>query len=130
MKCKVCGGTGVIQGQAPGLVSCCSACDGKGFIKQTDCLTEVKSGTADFAVLDAQLAKSYCGKGNYADLQIVDDLSSDVEYYAIGFKKGSDLTAKVNEQLVKLAEDGTIKKIAEEYEVLNTTILDYSDQVK
>ncbi len=102
----------------------------KGCPKQTDCLNEVNAMTADFAVLDAQLAKSYCGKGNYADLQIVDGLSSDVEYYAIGFKKGSDLTAKVNEQLVKLAEDGTIKKIAEEYEVLNTTILDYSDQVK
>lgn len=36
MKCKVCGGTGVIQGQAPGLVSCCPACDGKGFIEQTN----------------------------------------------------------------------------------------------
>ena len=86
--------------------------------------------TANFAVLDAQLAKSYCGKGNYADLQILDDLSSDVEYYAIGFKKGSELTAKVNGQLVALAKDGTIKKLAEKYGVLNTTILDYSDQVK
>ena len=102
----------------------------KSFAKQTDCLNEVNAKTADFAVLDAQLAKSYCGKGNYADLQIVDGLSSDVEYYAIGFKKGSDLTAKVNEQLVKLAENGTIKKLAEKYGVLNTTILDYSDQVK
>ena len=36
MKCKVCGGTGVIQGQAPGLVSCCPACDGKGFIEMTN----------------------------------------------------------------------------------------------
>ena len=61
---------------------------------------------------------------------IVDDLSSDVEYYAIGFKKDSELTAKINEQLVKLAEDGTIKTIAEKYEVINTTILDYSDQIK
>ncbi len=102
----------------------------KGCPKQTDCLNEVNAMTANFAVLDAQLAKSYCGKGNYADLKIVDDLSSDVEYYAIGFKKGSELTAKVNEQLVKLAKDGTIKKIAEKYDVLNTTILDYSDQVK
>ena len=102
----------------------------KGCPKQTDCLTEVNAMTADFAVLDAQLAKSYCGKGDYADLMIVEDLSSDVEYYAIGFKKGSELTAKVNEQLVKLAKDGTIKKIAEKYDVLNTTILDYADQVK
>ena len=36
MKCKVCGGTGVIQGQAPGLVSCCPACGSKGFIEQTN----------------------------------------------------------------------------------------------
>ena len=30
MKCKVCGGAGVIQGQAPYIVSCCPACDGTG----------------------------------------------------------------------------------------------------
>lgn len=102
----------------------------KGCTKQTDCLMEVNALTADFAVLDAQLAKTYCGKGNYEDLMIVEALSSDVEYYAIGFKKDSELTAKVNAELVKLAADGTIKKIAEKYEVLNTTILDYSDQVK
>ncbi len=100
----------------------------KGFTKQTDCLFEVNAGTADFAVLDAQLAKSYCGKGDYADLVVVDSLSSDVEYYAIGFKKGSELTANVNEQLEALAADGTIAKLAEKYDVANTAITDFSDQ--
>ena len=100
----------------------------KGFMKQTDCLFEVNAGTADFAVLDAQLAKSYAGKGDYASIAIVDALSSDVEYYAIGFKKGSDLPAKVNEQLEKLAADGTIAKLAEQYDVANTAITDFSDQ--
>ena len=100
----------------------------KGFIKQTDCLFEVNAGTADFAVLDAQLAKSYAGKGDYANIVIIDSLSSDVEYYAIGFKKGSELTAKVNEQLEKLAKDGTIAKLAEKYGVANTAITDFSDQ--
>ena len=100
----------------------------KGFTKQTDCLFEVNAGTCDFAVLDAQLAKSYAGKGDYTALTIVDELSSDVEYYAIGFKKGSDLTAKVNEQLEKLAADGTIAKIAKKYGVENTAITDFSDQ--
>ena len=100
----------------------------KGFTKQTDCLFEVKSGTADFAVVDSQLAKSYCGKGDYENLEIVDTLSSDVEYYAIGFKKGSELTAKVNEALEKLADDGTISKIAKEYGVENTAITDFSNQ--
>ena len=100
----------------------------KGFLQQTDCLMEVKSGAADFAVLDAQLAKSYCGKGDYTDLMIVDGLSSNVEFYAIGFKKGSELTAKVNEQLEKLAADGTIAQLAEKYGVSNTAITDFSDQ--
>ena len=100
----------------------------KGFLKQTDCLFEVNAGTADFAVLDAQLAKSYAGQGDYAGLAIVDDLSSDVEYYAIGFKKGSDLTAKVNEQLEKLAADGTIAELAKKYGVENTAITDFADQ--
>ena len=98
------------------------------FDYQTTALMEVLAGTVDFAVLDAQLAKSYCGKGDYADLAIVDALSSDVEYYAIGFKKGSELTAKVNEQLVVLAADGTIAALAEKYGVANTAITDFSDQ--
>lgn len=100
----------------------------KGFTKQTECLYEVNAGTAGFAVVDAQLAKSYCGKGDYANLVIVDALSSDVEYYAIGFEKGSDLTAKVNDQLVALAANGTIVTLAEKYGVSNTAITDFSDQ--
>jgi ABC-type amino acid transport substrate-binding protein len=102
--------------------------DIKGFPYQTDCLMEVNSGSRDFAVVDAQLAKSYCGKGDYADLEIIDALSSDVEYYAIGFKKGSDLTAQVNAQLEALAADGTIAALAEKYGVANTAITDFSDQ--
>ena len=100
----------------------------KGCNVQTECLMEVNSGAADFAVLDAQLAKAYVGNGDYAGLKIVEDLSSDVEYYAIGFKKGSELTANVNEQLDKLGADGTIAKLAEKYGVANTAITDFADQ--
>ena len=100
----------------------------KDFPYQTDCLMEVNSGSADFAVLDAQLAKAYCGQGDYANLQIVEELSSEVEYYAIGFKKGSALTAEVNAQLEALAADGTIKTLAEKYGVANTAITDFADQ--
>ena len=102
----------------------------KGVTKQTDALLEVNTGSAYFCVLDAQLADNYVGKGDYAELTVVEALTSDVEYYAIGFKKGSDLTAKVNEQLEKLAADGTIKKLAEKYGVENTVILDFSSQKK
>ena len=100
----------------------------KPFDVQTKCIFEVNAGTSDFAVVDAQLAKSYVGKGDYTGLAIVEALSSDVEYYGIGFKKGSELTAKVNEQLEKLAADGTIAKLAEKYGVANTAITDFSDQ--
>ena len=102
--------------------------DIKGFPYQTDCLLEVNSGSRDFAVLDAQLAKSYCGKGDYADLEMVDALSSEAEFYAVGFKKGSDLTAQVNAQLEALAADGTIAQLAEKYGVASTAITDFSDQ--
>ena len=100
----------------------------KSALKQTDCLFEVLSGAADFAVVDEKLAQSYAGKGDYADLSIIDGLSSEVEYYAIGFKKGSDLTAKVNEQLAKLGADGTIADLAKKYGVENTAITDFSNQ--
>ncbi len=102
----------------------------KGFLKQTECLTEIKAGTADFAVVDEQLAKSYVGKGDYADLEVVDALTSDVEYYAIGFKKGSLLTANVNAQLEALAKDGTIASLAQKYgkEAALPVITDFADQ--
>ena len=103
----------------------------KAFDVQTKCIFEVNAGTADFAVVDAQLAKSYCGQGDYANLKIVEGLESDVEYYAIGFKKGSDLTAQVNSTLEALAKDGTIAAIAAKYpKVQNSVITDFADQKK
>ncbi len=102
----------------------------KGATVQTDGLREVKAGTADFAVLDAQLAKSYCGIGDYSSLKILENVSSEVEYYAIGFEKGSELTALVNAELEKLGADGTIAALAEKYGVSNTAIKDFSDQKK
>ena len=101
----------------------------KAFDVQTKCIFEVNAGTADFAVVDEQLAKSYVGKGDYANLQIVEALSSDVEFYAIGFKKGNPLVKSVNEQLEALAADGTIAELAEKYpKVKNSVITDFSNQ--
>lgn len=95
---------------------------------QTDALMEVNAGTKDFAVVDVLLAKSMCGKGDYANLKMVDALASDVEFYAIGFKKDSELTANVNAQLEALAADGAITTIAKKYGVENTAIIDFSNQ--
>ena len=100
----------------------------KGVASQLDAMKELSLGAVDFVVVDEQLAKAYVGKGDYADFAISDKLYSDAEYYAIGFKKGSELTANVNEALEELAADGTIAKLAEKYGVSNTAITDFSDQ--
>lgn len=95
---------------------------------QLDAMREISMGTAQFAVVDDQLARAYVGKGDYADLAIVETVSGVEEFYAIGFKKESALTAKVNGALEELAADGTIARLAEKYGVSNTVILDFSDQ--
>lgn len=100
----------------------------KGVTAQLDAMKELSMGAVDFVVVDEQLAKAYVGKGDYADFAISDKVYSDAEYYAIGFKKGSDLTAKVNSALEQLGADGTIAKLAEKYGVSNTAITDFSDQ--
>lgn len=94
---------------------------------QLDALNALSLGNADFVVLDEQLATAYVGKGDYAGFEIVTTLSGDPEYYAIGFKKDSDLTEKVNKALEELAADGTIASLARKYN-LNTAITDFSDQ--
>lgn len=99
----------------------------KGCLSQLDAMKNLSLGTADFVVVDEQLAKAYVGKGDYANMEIVTTLSGDPEYYAIGFKKGSELTAKVNQVLEELAADGTIDTIAKRYNLV-TAITDFSDQ--
>ncbi|MBR4287970.1 MAG: transporter substrate-binding domain-containing protein [Clostridia bacterium] len=100
----------------------------KGVTAQMDALKDLALGTVDFAVLDAQLAKANIGKGDYTGLAIVETIKSEGEYYAIGFKKGSDLTAKVNGALEALAADGTISTIAAKYNLTNTAVTDFADQ--
>ena len=85
------------------------------FSAQNATFMEVKGGKSDFAVVDILLAQNICGKGDFADLTIVDSIELDAEYYAIGFKKGSDLTAKVNAAIKELEENGTLKTLAKKY---------------
>jgi polar amino acid transport system substrate-binding protein len=96
---------------------------------QLDAIREVNSGTAQYAIVDFLLAKSIAGKGDYADIAINEAIELPIEYYAIGFKKGSDLTAKVNEKLVEYAESGYLAQLAEKYGYSNQVITDYSDQI-
>lgn len=82
---------------------------------QINAFTEAKSGAVDFIVVDIILAKNICGKGDYQDLAIVEAIELDSEIYAIGFKKGSDLTAKVNEAIKTLEENGKLMELAKKY---------------
>ena len=50
-----------------------------------------------------------------ADLAIVEAIELDSEIYAVGFKKGSDLTAKVNDAIKTLNENGKLMEIATKY---------------
>lgn len=90
---------------------------------QADALLEVKSGTAEAAVIDLTMAKAMTGAGtDYADLMIVDSIDMMDEEYAIGFRVGSDITAKVNEIIAQLTADNTLKTLAEKYDLTDLLI--------
>ncbi len=81
---------------------------------QSDALLEVKSGSVDACVIDITMAKAMTGEGtSYADLGYSVEMTS--ENYGIGFRKGSDLTAKVNEITKELTESGFMDTIGEKY---------------
>ena len=82
---------------------------------QINAFTEVKSGAVDFIVVDILLAQNICGEADYADLAIVEAIELDSEIYAVGFKKGSPLTAKVNAAIKELEENGKLMELAKKY---------------
>ena len=83
---------------------------------QDNALMEVAAGTADACVIDITMANNMTGEGtSYASLGVGIELTS--ENYGIGFRKGSDLTAKLNELMKKWMKDGTLQGLADKYGV-------------
>ena len=81
---------------------------------QAAALMEVSAGTSDACVIDITMAKAMTGEGtSYADLAPGISLTS--EEYGDGFRKDSDVTAKVNEIMDKLKADGTMQALADKY---------------
>lgn len=81
---------------------------------QAAALMEVAAGTSDACVIDITMANAMTGPGtSYADLAPGISLTS--EEYGIGFRKDSDVTAKVNEIMDELIADGTLPALAEKY---------------
>lgn len=83
---------------------------------QAAALMEVAGGTADAAVIDALMAGAMVGEGtNYANLTY--SLSLNSEEYGVGFRKGSDLAAALNDFFKAAYADGTLIACAEAYGV-------------
>lgn len=84
---------------------------------QSNVLLELEAGTIDIGVIDSVMASAMLksSSSTYTDLSILNLDLSDPEYYAVGFRKGSDAVAKINEAMAELKADGTLAKIAEKY---------------
>lgn len=81
---------------------------------QPAAIMEVAAGTADACVIDITMANAMTGEGtSYDNLAVAQRLTE--EQYGIGFRKGSDATAKVNELIAKYKADGTLKELSETY---------------
>ncbi len=85
---------------------------------QSTTLREVKSGTADMAVIDYVMSIGSIGEGtDYADLKVLDDVAFNPEEYGIAFRKGSDAVNYVNKAINELKADGTLNTIATKYKL-------------
>ena len=81
---------------------------------QADAVMEVAAGTADACIIDSLMAGAMVGEGpSYPDLVATVGLNE--ELYGVGFRKGSDMAASLNEFLAAAYDDGTVKEVAEKY---------------
>lgn len=86
----------------------------KEYDAQTDAVNAVEAGKEDACIIDITMAKAMTGEGtSYADLGV--GISLTEEEYAIACRKDSDLTAKLNELMTKLKDDGTLTDLAKKY---------------
>lgn len=90
--------------------------------KQSDALAEVMSGTSDAAIIDSLMAGAMIGEGTGYSALTTTDVKLNSEEYGVGFRKGSDLAAKLNEFFEKSAADGSLEKLAETYGVQEALI--------
>ena len=86
-------------------------------VDQATALLEVKSGTADAAIIDSLMAGAMVGEGtNYADLAIGPVLNAETgEQYGVGFRQGSDLAGMLNSFFAASYADGSMLECAETY---------------
>lgn len=73
----------------------------------------------ELGVIDYVMAKASIGSDtDYSDLMIVESVELTPEEYAIGLRKGDTETLdKINSAIAELVEDGTLKELAEKYDL-------------
>lgn len=90
--------------------------------KQSDALTEVASGTSDAAIIDSLMAGAMVSEGTGFAKLTATDIKLNSEEYGVGFRKGSDLAAKLNEFFDKSLADGSMEELAKTYGVQEALI--------
>ena len=84
---------------------------------QSKALLEVKSGTADVAIIDYVMSIGTLAEGSdYSDLKVVEEKGFSPEQYGIAIRKNSTETLKkLNDAIQAVADEGELKKIAVKY---------------
>ena len=92
---------------------------------QAKALLEVKSGTADIAIIDYVMSIGTLSSGSdYSDLQVVEGKDFAPEQYGVAIRKDSTETLKkLNEAMQKVSDDGTLDKIGKKYNLDSLLIL-------
>ena len=92
---------------------------------QVKALLEVKSGTADACIVDYTLGRALTKEGtDYSDLVVLTNIENTDEEYAIGARlEDTETVKKINEIIAELAADGTLKKIAEKYDLADALLV-------
>lgn len=88
---------------------------------QADTLLEVSAGTSEASIIDLLMAGAMIGEGtDYADLTYTVALTD--EEYGVGFRKNSDLCAKLNDFFKSSYADGSMIALGEKYDIKDAVI--------
>lgn len=92
---------------------------------QAKALLEVKSGTADVAIIDYVMSiGTITNSTDYADLQVIEGQSFAEEQYGIAIRKESPETLKkINDAIQELANEGELEKIASKYKLQDLVLV-------
>lgn len=104
---------------------------GKEFVpagSQLDVLVQLNAKSVDVGIMDSIMAKYYTSQDSkYASsLTVIDGVKLTTEQYGIAARKGSALIYYINNALVELSKDGTLKTLADKFGIASDLCIDES----